>query len=119
MKYSIVALFFMLTGCAGVDQTNDLLGIYTTHYENEFGVFDDTLVLQKANEKNIYIAVKKIGSIRQLDGKIFPREWRTELWTLDYNEDKQTLFDLRRGKTLIWNRSKSTIQSGSRIYLKL
>lgn len=119
MKYAIVCLVIMLYRCTDGTNNKMLEGTYVTHYENEYGVYDDTLILRKANEKSIFQLTKNIGATRRLDNKVFPKEWRTENWMLEYNAEKQSFFELRRGKTLVWNNSNSTLQIGNLIYRKI
>lgn len=119
MKYVFVCFSIFLFGCTSSTDYKNLDGTYVTHYENEYGVYDDTLTLRKANEKSIFQLTKHIGATRRLDDKVFPRELRTENWLLEYNSEKQTFFELRRGKTLIWTKSNSTLQIGSLIYKKI
>lgn len=120
MKYALTFYFsLMLFACSRNTSLKTLEGTYVTHYENEYGVYDDTLILRKSNEKSIFQLTKNIGATKLLDNKIFPREWRTENWLLDYNAEKQTFFELRSGKTLIWNSSNSTLQLGTLFYRKI
>jgi hypothetical protein len=120
MKYSIICGLFFIAACNNSQIINELKGIYTTSYNNEFGEGKDTLSVTKANDgKAIYQIVKHLGVVKKLEGKEFPRELITETWTLEYDGAKQTFFELRTGKTLIWNSSNKTIQLGNTLYKKI
>lgn len=120
MKYLIFGLLLLATACTSPKNDTSLDGIYTASYEHEFGKNDDTLILKKANNGNdVYQITRHTGLIKKLDGKEFPKEIHIETWTLNFNVDKQTLTELREGKTLVWDNNKLTLQLGSRSYKKI
>ena len=117
MKYTIICMLLFITGCNNSQTKNELKGIYTTFYDNDFGEGKDTLTITKSNYgESIYQISKHLGVVKKLDGKEFPRELINETWTLEYDPAKQILFELKTGKTLIWNSSNKTIQLGSTLY---
>lgn len=120
MKYTIICMLLFITACNNRQTKNELNGIYTTSYDNEFGKGNDTLSVTKANDGEIIYQISKhLGVVKKLDGKVFPRELITETWTLEYDAAKQTLFELKTGKTLIWNNSNKTIQLGNTLYKRI
>ena len=120
MKYTIISLLLFITACNNSLTQTELNGIYTTSYNNEFGKGNDTLSVTKANDgEGIYQISKHLGVVKKLDGKEFPRELITETWTLEYDAAKQTLFELKTGKTLIWNSANKTIQLGNTLYKRI
>ena len=120
MKYTIISLLLFITACNNSQIQTELKGIYTTSYNNEFGKGNDTLSITKANDgEGIYRISKHLGVVKKLDGKEFPRELITETWTLEYDAAKQTLFELKTGKTLIWNSANKTIQLGITLYKRI
>lgn len=120
MKYKIICMLLFITACSNSHTKNELNGIYTTTYNNEFGKGNDTLSVAKANDgEGIYQISKHLGVVKKLDDKEFPRELITETWTLEYNATKQTLFELKTGRTLIWNSSNQTIQLGNTLYKRI
>ena len=120
MKYTIISLLLFITACNNSQTQTELNGIYTTSYNNEFGKGNDTLSVTKANDgEGIYQISKHLGVVKKLDGKEFPRELVTETWTLEYDATKQTLFELKTGKTLIWNSANKTIQLGNSLYKRI
>ena len=120
MKYTIIGMLLLITACNGIQVTNELSGTYTTSYNNEFGQGNDTLSVTKASDgEGMYRISKHLGVIKKLDGKTFPKELITETWMLEFNRIKQTLFELKSGKMLIWNGANETIRSGNTLYKKI
>ncbi|MDN3657804.1 hypothetical protein QWZ08_19285 [Ferruginibacter paludis] len=120
MKYVFICILIFIFSCRSSENSAALDGIYTASFEHEFAKTDDTLVLKKANEGNgVYQIVRHSGVIKKMDGKTFPKEVLNDTWTLDYNPDKQTLTEVRNGKTLIWNSGNLTLQFGETTYKKI
>ncbi len=120
MKYTTICMLLFVIACNDSQTKNEINGIYTTSYDNEFGKGNDTLSVTKANNgEGIYQISKHLRVVKKLDGKEFPRELITETWTLEYDAAKQTLFELKTGKTLIWNSSNKTIQLGNTLYKRI
>lgn len=120
MKYLIICLLFFVVACNGIQSKDDLSGVYTASYEHEFGKTDDTLTVSKSNNSDkMYQIERHSGLIRKMDGKEFPRELIIETWALEYNADKKTLTELKKGKTLIWNSGNLSLQLGDRMYLRI
>lgn len=119
MKYLLAIFFLAVVSCNTAKDVSSLLGVYTASYEHEFGKTDDTLVLMKANDGNdIYKLERHSGLIKKLDDRQFPKQVYTEIWTLQYDADKQTLTDLTNGKTLVWDSDRLTLHLGNRTYKK-
>ncbi len=120
MKYTIICLLFFIAACNTTQTESGLAGTYTSFHEHEYGKTDDTLIVTKANSgEGIYQISRHAGVIKIMDGKQFPKEIITETWTLEYDASKQTLFELKKGKTLIWNSSTQSLQSGDINYKKI
>lgn len=115
MKLTIIGMLIFIAGCKNLQPKNDLNGVYAVSSETEFGKMDDTLIVSKANKgEGIFQIARRAGVVKMLDGKEFPKEIVTETWTLEYDPVKQTLFELKGGKTLIWNGDNRTLQWGDR-----
>ncbi len=116
----MISIFLFVASCNSPKNDSALSGVYAASYEHEFGKTDDTLTVTKANGGNgVYKILRHSGVIKKLDGKEFPREVLTEAWTLEYNADKNTLKELREGKTLVWDGNRLTLQLGVRVYKKI
>lgn len=120
MKYVIICILFFLIACNGIQSKDDLSGIYTASYEHEFGKTDDTLTVSKSNNSDkMYQIERHSGLIKKMDGKEFAKELVSETWTLEYDSDKKTLTELKKGKTLVWNSGTLSLQLGGRQYLRI
>lgn len=120
MKYTIICMLLFITACNGIQTKDDLSGVYTASYEHEFGKTDDTLTVSKTNNsKKMYQIERHSGLIKKLDGKEFPKELIIETWALEYDTEKQTLKELKKGKTLVWNSGTQTLQLGDRQYMRI
>ncbi len=120
MKYFLICMVLFVVSCNSVKNESALPGVYIATYEHEFGKTDDTLMLTKANDGNgLYKIARHSGVIKKLDGKQFPMEVHIERWTLEYDPGKQTLTDLKMGKTLVWDSNRLTLQLGTRVYKKI
>lgn len=120
MKYTMICMLFIIAACSNSKNESSLSGTYVGFTENEYGKTDDTLFLTKANSgEGMYQITKHAGLIKIVDGKQLPKELNTETWTLEYNADKQTLFELKEGRTLIWNSGTQSLLLGSTQYKKI
>ncbi len=117
MKYFLICLTLFVTSCNNSKNESALPGVYVASYEHEFGKTDDTLTLTRASDgEYLYKIARHSGVIKKLEGRLFPKELLIEVWTLEYDPGKQTLTDLRMGKTLIWDSNRLTLQLGNRVY---
>ena len=120
MKYAIICLLFFISACDNTGTESGLTGTYTSYHEHEFGKTDDTLIVIKPNSgKGIYQISRHAGVIKLLDGRQFPKELVTETWNLEYDPVKQTLFELKEGRTLIWNSGTQSLRWGNTDFKKI
>lgn len=120
MKYFLICLVLFIASCSNNKNGSALPGVYIASYEHEFGKTEDTLTLTKAGDgEDLYKIARHSGVIKKLDGRRFPKELLIEVWTLGYDPGKQTLTDLRMGKTLIWDGNRLTLQLGTRVYKRI
>ena len=99
MKYILICMSIIITGCHVQQTKNNLNGVFTALSETEFGITDDTLLVSRPNTgENIYQIERHSGVIKKLDGKVFPKEIKIVTWTLEFDPVKQTLFELKGGK---------------------
>ena len=119
MKY-LIALSLFIAGCAAGDDAAKLPGTYFTTFDNEYGNTDDTLFLSKSNEASVFYEIKKhAGIVKKKNGSELPKEVVTESWTLEYDPVKESLFEKRKGKTLIWNKENNTLRLGKLVYKRI
>jgi hypothetical protein len=120
MKYSINYLLILFTACNNATKEEGLPGVYVTAYQNEFFSGDDTLLVSKANNgKAVYEIKRHTGLSKASDIKDTSIKIITEDWTLEYDDEKQTLFELKQGRILVWNNVAKTLQLGNRKYKKV
>lgn len=120
MKYIPICLLFIICSCGNNRTESGLTGTYTAYHEHEFGKTDDTLIVTKPNSgEGIYQIERHAGVVRTGNGKEFPKRLDTETWTLEYDPVKQTLFELKGGKTLIWNSGTQSIRWGKTDFKKI
>ena len=119
MKYFIFSYLLFITACSTSYDNKNLKGMYIGHFEHEYGINEDTLILKKANDgENIFQLTRHTGTIRKQDGKQFPKKQSTETLILEYNPDTKILTDLRQGRILIWDSKSLILQLGNTKYRK-
>ena len=120
MKYFIICMLIIIAGCSDQKPENSLNGTYVGYAETEYGKMEDTLFVTKANEGGYIFQIEKhTGGIKKLEGKEFPKELIIETWTLEFDPVKQTLFELKGGKTLVWNNENKTLQLGEESFRQI
>ena len=99
---------------------SSLIGTYVGYAETEYGKMNDTLFVTKGNNTDYIFQIERhSGIIKKLDGREFPKELITETWTLEFDPIKKTLFELKGGKTLIWNDENTTLQLGDESFRQI
>ena len=120
MKYFMICMLIIVTGCSDQQSEKSLEGIYVGYSETEFGKTDDTLIVSEPNSTGKVIQIERhSGVVKMLDGKEFPKELEIVTWTLEYDPVKQTLLELKDGKILIWNDKNKTLKLGDRIFRQI
>lgn len=120
MKYILICMLIIITGCKDQQSANSLNGIYTSFAETEYGRMQDTLFVHKANtSENIFQIERHSAIIKKWEGKEFPEELIKETWTLEFNPVKKTLFELKGGKTLVWNDENKTLHLGDESFSQI
>ena len=108
-----------MTACSVSDNDNNLDGIYVGHFEHEYGINEDTLVIKKAHDgENIFELIRHTGTIRKQDGKKFPKKQSSENLVLEYDASTKVLKDLKEGRFLRWDSKNSILKLGNTDYKK-
>ena len=108
-----------ITACSTSNDNKSLEGIYIGHFEHEYGINDDTLIIKKANDgENIFQLTRHTGTIRKQDGREFPKKQSSENLVLEYDATTKILKDLKEGRFLIWDSKNSTLKLGNTQYKK-
>lgn len=119
MKYLIGSLL-LIAGCTGGKEPSALPGTYISSFENEFSISEDTFFLTKTQGKSdLYEIEKHAGVVRKKNNEKLPKEVKSENWMLEFDPAKNTLFEKKKGKTLIWDKENQTIQLGKLTYRRI
>jgi hypothetical protein len=107
--YSVIVMLSCNTG--SMMHPNALIeGVYTATGENLYWKLDDTLQLTNTGNGNgIYRITRHSGSTMVSGGKQYPKKLSTENWIMQYDIDRQILFELKGDKLLLWNSGDGTI----------
>lgn len=90
------------------------------HFEHEYALNDDSLILIKANDgKNIFNLTRHTGTVRKKDGKLLAKENKSSIWILEYNEENKIFKELKTGKIITWNSKGEYLQLGNTIYKRM
>lgn len=113
-------LFLLPQSCLEHSGTNDIEGTYVAHFEHTYAVNDDTLLVTKSSGgKNVFALTRQTGTTRKQEGKTFPKKHTTEKMMGTYNQDSQTITEMKKGRVFIWNDDQQQLQWGNIIYKKV
>jgi hypothetical protein len=93
--FSALTFAVVLQGCS--ESNNDKIrkfvpGIYVRHFRNEYSTGSDTLkIIEHDAKAGIYFIDEKEGYQQQLDGKVFPAQYKATKHTALYNESTHQL----------------------------
>jgi len=107
-----------LVSCTSDEVKDFIPGIYVNSAGGKFSIASDTLVLELV-EGNNYQVFRRTGYHLIRDGKVGPREYKTEIWTCAYSQATKTLTESRLGKIISFYPENSALQVGRRVYEKL
>lgn len=114
-----ILLITMMIACNESNRAN-LEGTYVAFHEHEFGATNDTLVVSKpTNGAGIYSIERRYGLVKKYEGRLFPKEWKTESWVLVYDSDKKMLTEQKTGKVLLWDNQQQRLLMGKLSFTKL
>lgn len=86
----------------------------------EFSKGTDTLNISLYEETaGTYIILRKTGFNRILEGKLQPKEYKTEKMLAVYNEKSQQLQDMKTGRLFSFNVEKKELLFGTEAYQKI
>ena len=95
-------------------------GIYVQYSENDMGRRQDTLHVERMSTSGHNYRITRTSSMqRWLDGKAFPWQYRKEIWTGIYDEDKRVLNETKRGRLLSFVPERNILLMGTTAYKKI
>lgn len=120
-KLALLCYFLCIVfySCSSQTDTKDFIpGIYVREVKNEFSVGRDTLVISPFNTNTFSIIHK--GSYQRIkNGKLKPVERKYENWTATYDNNKQVLQEIKKGKVFLFDQSKNILFVGKSPYKKI
>lgn len=120
MKYILLSFLLYLTACTDVQKENVLAGVYVGHFEHEYGINDDTLIISKANEGDyIFKLLRKTATVRKENGVELAKKSTVRNYILEFDDKKDIFTDFKEGKIFLWNNKDKSIQLGNTVYKKL
>lgn len=120
MKYFTICILFCLIACKNAVDEKDLEGVYVGHFEHEYALNDDTLLVSKASGgNNVFELKRQTGTIRKEAGKIFPKQYASETMMGTYDRDTHMITEMKNGRVFIWDKAQQQLQWGTVIYRKV
>ena len=122
--YFFAATVLILAGCNQQLKSNDIKdsipGVYIYAGGTEFSKGTDTLNISLYDEKaGTYIILRKTGFTRIVEGKLQPKEYKTETMIATYDENKRQLQEMKTGRLLSFTDEKKEILFGTEVYQKI
>jgi hypothetical protein len=112
-KVFVFYLFLSLISCNTITDQNPE-GVYVCKFEHEFAKTEDTLLLKRIN-KNYFTIIRHSGVTSKANSK---KQIISEVWKLDYDNNKNVFTEMKTGKVLIWNADKQILIFGNREYVR-
>ena len=124
MKASIVSLAIIavfLLSCNNTTKSNaDIEGTYVTHFQNEFNITDDTLIISSIKSSdNTYEVVRQTGFNKIRNGKPLAKEYKAAKWISSYNTDNQLLQETDLGRQISILPDNHKLKLGASEYTKI
>lgn len=123
MKASIILIVLstlLFYSCGGSKTQTAIPGTYVTHFQNEYSIAYDTLVISSYNKSDdIFNVNYKAGFNRIKDGKIQAKEFKNKQWKSNWDESKHSLLETETGTQLKFISEKQIILDGNMEYHKI
>lgn len=124
MKKSFVFLAIIAVlsiGCNNATKSSEnIVGTYVTHFQNEFNITDDTLIISSIKStENSYDVKRQTGYKKIRNGQQLPKEFKVAKWISSYNPDKQLLQETDLGRQISILPSTHKLKLGASEYTKV
>ena len=124
MKALIILLAVVLVFSMGCNSSNkgseDIEGTYVTHFQNEYNITDDTLIVSAVRPSDkTYDVVRQTGFNKIRNGKPLPKEFKKVQWVSSYNTDKQALQETDLGRQISVLPDQHKLKLGASEYTKI
>jgi len=122
--YFFAATILILVSCNQQSGPNDIKDFIPGEYiyagGTEFSKGTDTINISLYDEKaGTYIILRKTGFTRIIEGKLQPKEYKTEKMIATYDENKRQLQEMKTGRLLSFTDEKKEILFGTEVYQKI
>lgn len=95
-------------------------GRYVQYSENDMGRRHDTLHIERMSTSGHNYRLTRTSSMqRWLDGKAFPWQYRQEVWTGIYDENKRVINETKRGRVISFVPERNILLMGTTAYKKI
>lgn len=120
---NLLFLIIVFASCKIFSKNSDLdtiPGMYVRAINHEFATGSDTLVVALLDmQTGTFTIVKKSGFVQYLNGKPLGRQYKSEKYTVVYDELTGTLNDNHKMKTFTALPQKDLLLSGSTAYKRV
>lgn len=124
MKQLFISFLFTstITACNHLEDQNkaeSITGTYTSQAESEYSKAMDTLIITLYNERaDTYLIKRKTGFHRIRNGKLMPKEHKTEELLAVWDGKTSSLQELKYGRMYTFPSSGAEILAGTQQYKK-
>jgi hypothetical protein len=98
----------------------DIEGTYVTHFQNEYNITYDTLIISavKSSDKT-YEVLRQTGFNKIRNGQSLAKEFKKAKWVSSYNTDKQLLQETDLGRQISFLADPHKLKLGASEYTKI
>ncbi len=115
-----VIVFFISTLGSCVSKSQELSGMYVTHFKNEYSSANDTLLISTYSlADKIYTVEYSAGFQKIRNGVIQPKEFKKTHWKATWNNDKMILEETGLGRQIQFISNKPIVLIGDMEYHKI
>ncbi len=102
------------------DVKNSVPGEYIFNGGTELSQGSDTIIISAFDEKAAtYMVIRNTGFRRLIDGRLQPKEFKSEKFIATYDDKKQQLADSKTGRLLSFSSSNKDLVFGTATYQKI
>jgi hypothetical protein len=116
----LFSIALVLVGCSRENQVKSFMpGTYVKSVRGEYSWASDTLVIADLGDNNYRITRHTAYQLIR-NGKTLPKQHHTETLTGSFDEQRQVLMDLTKGRTFSFDADKGLlVVNGKGVYTKL
>ena len=127
MKKNIYSFLILVSAMSCNDLPNEdsikafIPGWYIAYYENEFHETYDTLDIKNNGMPgaSVYEIAHRCRTTTHIDGRDLPENYKVELWTGIYDEQKKIMTESKHGSVITFDPENNILKKATRIYKKI